>query len=170
MILKQEWHFLMELLTFAELSRFKTADLQLRSEEENKTGLLPTIQSSKSMIIFMLSACYGVAVVLILRSFFSPKVVHLCLSVLRSPSWLKRGLVGLLVLFLVPVSVKFLLDLTQHFVYTHRGKSFPFPPCQKCCKCLSGQPHLSYLQSGFRSLLTSANLLISPLITPSTFT
>ncbi|TWW78107.1 Monoacylglycerol lipase ABHD12 [Takifugu flavidus] len=39
---------------------------------------------------------------------------------LWSPSWLKRGLFGLLVLFLAPVSIKFLLDLIQHFVYTHR--------------------------------------------------
>ncbi|XP_056902946.1 monoacylglycerol lipase ABHD12-like [Takifugu flavidus] len=38
----------------------------------------------------------------------------------QSPSWLKRGLFGLLVLFLAPVSIKFLLDLIQHFVYTHR--------------------------------------------------
>lgn len=95
---------------------------------------------------------------------------HLCVSVFRSSSWLKRGLFGLLVLFLVPVSMKFLLDLIQHFVYTHRGKYLPFSLCQKHCKLLSGQQQFSCLQSGCRSLMTSANLLISPLITQSTCT
>lgn len=98
---------------------------------------------------------------------------HLCVSVFRSPSWLKRGLFGLLVLFLVPVSIKFLLDLIQHFVYTHRGKYLPFSLCRKHCKLLlliSGQQQYSCLQSGCCSLMTSANLLISPLITQSTCT
>lgn len=95
---------------------------------------------------------------------------HLCISVLRSPSWLKRGLFGLLVLCLAPVSIKFLLDLIQHFVYTHRGKYIPFSLCQKHCKPLGGQHKFSCLQSGCCSLMTWANLLISPLITQSTCT
>lgn len=106
----------------------------------------------------------------VLHSFVISHLGHLCVSVFRSPSWLKRSLFGLLVLFLVPVSVKSLLDLIQHFVYTHRGKNIPFSLCQKHCKLLSGQQLFSSLQSGCRSLMTSANLLISPLITQSTCT